>query len=129
MNPWTIIFEYDGKHDVVTATFKNVELNTADDVTRWRREVEERLAKFGKKVDLLIDLTGLVVKFGAGRTFGQVRTEVLAKFTNRSYRFGGDDMTRLFVNTSGMISGAATNAFKTRDEALAALLKARASNG
>lgn len=123
---WTIFFDYDARNDVVTASFKDVVLQTAEDVERWRNEVEERLGKFGKKVDLLIDLTGLIVKFTAGRTFGQVRKDVLAKHTHRSFRYGGDEMTRLFVNTSGMITGAAANTFATREEALAALLADRA---
>ncbi len=123
---WSMFFDYDGKNDVVTATFKDVVLQTPDDVERWRRDVEERLAKFDRKVDLLVDLSGLVVKFTAGRVFGQIRTEVLARYTRRSYRFGGDEVTRMFVNTSGMIMGAATNTYPTREEALAALLAARA---
>lgn len=123
---WSMFFDYDGKNDVVTATFKDVVLQTPDDVERWRRDVEDRLAKFDRKVDLLVDLSGLVVKFTAGRVFGQIRTEVLARYTRRSYRFGGDEVTRMFVNTSGMIMGAATNTYPTREEALAALLAARA---
>lgn len=125
---WSMFFDYDGKHDVVTATFKDVVLNTAEDVERWRRDVEDRFAKFGRKVDLLIDLSGLVVKFGAGRVFGQVRSEVLARNTRRSFRFGGDATTRTFVNTSGMITGAAVNNYNTREEALAALLADRAKD-
>lgn len=126
---WSMFFDYDGKHDVVTATFKDVVLNTAEDVERWRKDVEERLEKFNGKVDLLIDLSGLVVKFTAGRVFGQARSEVLERYARRSFRFGGDDVTRMFVNTSGMIRGAATNTFKTREEALAALLADRANGG
>jgi hypothetical protein len=122
---WSMFFDYDGKHDVVTATFKDVVLQNADDVERWRKDVEERLGRFNGKVDLLIDLTGLVVKFTAGRVFGQARTEVLARYTRRSFRYGGDETTRMFVNTSGMIMGAATNTYPTREEALAALLAAR----
>lgn len=123
---WSMFFDFDAKHDVVTASFKDVVLTSNEDVERWRREVEERLAGFKKKVDLLIDLSGLVVQFGAGRTFGQIRKEVLSQYTQRSFRYGGNEMTRLFVNTSGMITGAATNAYETREEALTALLKDRA---
>ncbi len=118
---WRMSFDYDGVHDVVTATFEDCILNNALDVARWRTEVEGHLSKFPSKVDLLINLDGLVVKFTAGRVFGKERREVLERYTHRSYRYGGDEMTRMFVLTSGAINGAAVNHYNNRDEALAAL--------
>jgi len=85
------------------------------------REVEGHLSKYPGKVDLLINLDGLVVKFTAGRVFGKERREVLERYTHRSYRFGGDEMTQMFVLTSGAINGAAVNHYTSREEALAAL--------
>ncbi|NOK03805.1 MULTISPECIES: hypothetical protein [Myxococcus] len=118
---WSMSFEYDAPNDVVTAYFTDCVLVSEADVLRWRKEVEEHLSKYPPKVDLLINLDGLVVKFTAGRVFGKERREVLERYTHRSYRFGGDEMTRMFVLTSGAINGAAVNHFTTRDEALAAL--------
>jgi hypothetical protein len=118
---WSMRFEYDIQNDVVTAYFTDCVLVNEADVLRWRREVEQHLSKYPGKVDLLINLDGLVVKFTAGRVFGKERSEVLERFTHRSYRFGGDDMTRMFVLTSGAINGAAVNHYSTREEALAAL--------
>ncbi len=118
---WSMRFEYDIQHDVVTAYFTDCVLVNEADVLRWRREVEQHLSKYPGKVDLLINLDGLVVKFTAGRVFGKERSEVLERFTHRSYRYGGDDMTRMFVLTSGAINGAAVNHYSTREEALAAL--------
>lgn len=118
---WGMTFEYDAANDVVTAQFTDCVLVTAEDVLRWRREVEGHLSKYGRKVDLLINLDGLVVKFTAGRTFGKERREVLERFSARSFRFGGDDMTRMFVSTSGAINNAAVNHYANRDEALQAL--------
>jgi hypothetical protein len=114
-------FDYDEVHDVVTANFEDCILNNSLDVARWRTEVEGYLSRYPSKVDLLINLDGLVVKFTAGRIFGKERREVLERYTHRSYRFGGDEMTRMFVLTSGAINGAAVNHYSTRDEALAAL--------
>ncbi|QRK10765.1 hypothetical protein JQX13_12235 [Archangium violaceum] len=122
---WRMSFDYDEVHDVVTATFEDCILNNALDVARWRTEVEGHLSRFPSKVDLLINLDGLVVKYTAGRVFGRERTEVLARYTQRSFRYGGDEMTKMFVSTSGVINGAAVNVFNSRDEALAALLADR----
>ncbi|MCP3099300.1 hypothetical protein LZ198_10495 [Myxococcus sp. K15C18031901] len=118
---WNMTFEYDAPNDVVTAHFTDCLLVNEEDVLRWRREVEGHLSKYPGKVDLLINLDGLVVKFTAGRVFGKERREVLERYTHRSYRFGGDEMTRMFVLTSGAINGAAVNHYASRDEALAAL--------
>ena len=124
---WKMSFDYDEKHDVVTATFQDCILNNALDVARWRTEVEGFLSRYPSKVDLLINLDGLVVKYTAGRVFGRERTAVLSRYTLRSFRFGGDEMTRMFVSTSGVISGAAVNVYASRDAALKALLADRAS--
>ncbi|WNG32476.1 hypothetical protein F0U60_01855 [Archangium minus] len=123
---WRMSFDYDEVHDVVTATFEDCVLNNALDVARWRTEVEGHLSRYPSKVDLLINLDGLVVKYTAGRVFGRERTEVLARYTQRSFRYGGDEMTKMFVSTSGVINGAAVNVYNSRDEALKALLADRA---
>jgi len=122
---WKIHFEHDAVHDVVTAYFQDCVLNNALDVARWRTEVEASLSRYPAKVDLLINLDGLVVKYTAGRVFGRERSEVLGRYTKRSFRFGGDEMTRMFVSTSGVINGAAVNIYKDREEALQALLADR----
>jgi hypothetical protein len=122
-------FDYDEVHDVVTANFEDCILNNSLDVARWRTEVEGYLSRYPSKVDLLINLDGLVVKYTAGRVFGRERTQVLARYTRRSFRFGGDEMTKMFVSTSGAINGAAVNVYRSRDEALKALLADRASGG
>jgi hypothetical protein len=122
---WKIHFEHDAAHDVVTAYFQDCILNNALDVARWRTEVEAALSRYPSKVDLLINLDGLVVKYTAGRVFGRERSEVLGRYTKRSFRFGGDEMTRMFVSTSGVINGAAVNIYKDREEALQALLADR----
>jgi hypothetical protein len=122
---WRMSFDYDEVHDVVTASFEDCILNNSMDVARWRTEVEGHLSRYPSKVDLLINLDGLVVKYTAGRIFGRERAEVLGRFTKRSFRFGGDEMTKMFVATSGAINGAAVNVYRSRDEALQALLADR----
>lgn len=126
---WRMSFDYDEVHDVVTASFEDCILNNSLDVARWRTEVEGHLSRYPSKVDLLINLDGLVVKYTAGRVFGRERTEVLSRYTKRSFRFGGDEMTKMYVSTSGVINGAAVNVYASREEALKALLADRAAGG
>ena len=118
-------FEYDPQNDVVIARFTRFLLVSAADVQQWRADMEEKLAQFGRKVDLLIDLDGLEVTFTAGRLFGQARREVLERFTQRAYCFGGDDMTRMFLSTSGVLHGHPVSQYETRVQALLALLADR----
>ena len=122
---WKATFSFDQKNDVVTARFNEVLLQNAADVERWRQLVEGHISVYGRKVDLLIDLSGLVVKSSAGRLFGVVRAAVLAKYTNRSFRFGGDQRTQMFIQTSAVLDGTASNIYATEADALAALLKDR----
>ena len=120
---WKMSFDYDEEHDVVTASFQGCVLNGSLDVARWRAEVEGFLSRYPAKVDLLINMDGLVVKYTAGRLFGRERSEVLARYSRRSIRYGGDEMTRVSVDTSG----AAVSIYRSRDEALKALLADRAA--
>jgi hypothetical protein len=115
-------FEYDPQNDVVHARFTRFLLVSASDVQQWRADMEEKLTQFGRKVDLLIDLEGLEVTFTAGRLFGQARREVLERYTQRAYCYGGDDMTRMFLSTSGVLHGHPVNQCETRVQALIALL-------
>ena len=118
-------FEYDPKHDLVHVQFTRCLLVNAQDVQNWKADMEEKLSIFGRKMDLLIDLDGLEVTFTAGRLFGQARREVLEKYALRAFCYGGDEMTKMFVSTSGVINGAAVNVYRSRDEALRALLADR----
>ena len=122
---WRMTFEYDPQNDVVLARFTRFLLVSTADVQQWKADMEEKLTQFGRKVDLLIDLDGLEVTFTAGRLFGQARREVLERFTQRAYCFGGDDMTRMFLSTSGVLHGHPVNQHETRVQALLALLADR----
>lgn len=118
-------FRHDTIYDVVEARFEGVELNGEADVLRWKLEVERHLSAFGKKVYLLIDLRGLMVRPAASLSFGRHRTEVLQRFTEMSFRYNGDLRTRASVSTSHTLYNAASNMYGTREEALAALLSTR----
>jgi hypothetical protein len=122
---WWISFTYDAVNDVVEATFRDVILETEEDVLCWRREVEKRFQRYGRPVDLLIDLEGLIVKPTAARSFGAHRAEVLAEHTRVSFRWNGNRQTRTSIYTSSVIHGADANIYDSRDDALKALLAHR----
>jgi hypothetical protein len=122
---WWISFTYDAVNDIVDAAFRDVVLETDDDVLCWRREVERRFQRYGRPVDLIINLDGLIVKPTAARSFGAHRAEVLAENTRVSYRFNGNPQTRTSIYTSAVIHGADANIYESRDEALKALLANR----
>lgn len=118
-------FRYLKEDDAVLAEFENVELVTPADAQKWAREVDLRLASFGKKVDLLINLDGLKVRPGASREFGKLRAKVLAKHSNQSYRFGGDRSTLTSVHTSAVLEQTAANVYGSFEEARTALKRDR----
>lgn len=122
-------FVLDEQYQFVEAFFDGCELRTLADVMAWRTGVERELARFGHKVELLINLDGLVVRPSAARAFGEHRSQVLSQFVNRSFRYGGDAATRTSVFTSSVFTGADANVYPSRSAALAALLEARRNDG
>ena len=61
----------------------------ASDMTQAMRSFDRKTKITTATKNLLINLDGLVVKFTAGRVFGKERSEVLERFTHRSFRYGG----------------------------------------
>jgi hypothetical protein len=118
-------FQYDPSLDAVHASFTDCVLSTPKDVERWEREVKARLATFGRKVDLLIDMSGLIVKPAVSTLFGEARARVLRMYANRSFRYGADRSTRISVFTSSVIHQIDANVFATREEAIEALIQSR----
>lgn len=118
-------FTLDPEHGFVEASFRDYVLRTEADVLAWRAIVEREFARFGRKVDLLINLDGLVVKPSAARAFGVNRAAVLAQFTTHSVRYGGDLSTKTTVFTTAVQDGADANVYPSREAAVAALLEAR----
>jgi hypothetical protein len=118
---WNMSFEYQAQHDVVHARFTGCLLVSPEDVSRWKAEVEEKLAAFGRRVDLMLDLEGLEVTFNAGRLFGLARHEVLERFTLRANCYGGDETTRMFLATSGVLHGRPMAHLENLEAALVAM--------
>jgi hypothetical protein len=118
----------DDKLGVVEALFSGFELRTEADVLRWKTSVERELARFGRRVTLLINLDGLSVRPAAAKAFGAHRAQVLERFALRSFRYGGDGTTKTTVFTTSVLSGAEANIHPSREEALPALMQSLADH-
>lgn len=114
-------FEFLSDCEAVHASFTNYVLEEKADVDRWEREVSQKLAGFGRKVDLIIDMNGLVVRAKAGSAFGTARARVLKTYAKHSVRYGGDRATRTSVLTSAAIHAIEANFNETKEDAIAAL--------
>lgn len=118
-------FLHDSALDVVESISDQVVLNSPADVDEWATHVSDALAGFGKKVWLLINLDGLVVRPTASAAFGKRRAEVLQRFARASVRYGGDPWTLVSISTSAERHHTHGNVFATREEALRFLLALR----
>ena len=114
-------FDYLAEHDAVHAAFTDYVLETKEDVERWEREVSQKLATYGRSVDLIIDMNGLSVRAKVGSDFGTARARVLMKYALHSVRYGGDRATRTSVLTSAAIHAIEANFHETKEEAITAL--------
>ncbi len=123
--PGNVTIEYDPQNDLVQVRFTRCILVNRADVKEWRADLEEKLGGFGRKMDVVIDLDGLEVTFTAGRLFGQARWEVLERYALRASCYGGDELTRMFLSTSGVLHGYPVMESDTREQAVAALKAAR----
>ena len=123
--PWSMRFDYDVTIDAVHASFTDCVLSTAADVTRWEREVSLRLSTFSRRVDLIIDMSGLLVRPAVSALFGKARSRVLGTYSIHSFRYGADRATSISVLTSAAIHGVDANVCETRADAVAALLASR----
>jgi hypothetical protein len=119
----------DEKEGIVETLFNGFEMRSEADVIRWRTAVERELGKFGRRLMLLINLDGLVVRPAAAKAFGQHRAEVLERFSIHSFRYGGDGATKTTVFTTAVLAGAEANVYPTREAAFAALKAAVAARG
>jgi hypothetical protein len=102
---------------------RGIVLEDETDVRTWSDEVDREFSALGigRRVPLLIDLAGLQVRPKASVAFGRARSDLLAKFTTTSVRYGADAWTKVSIETSRVLHGTEANVCSTRDEAIACL--------
>ena len=120
-----IRFTEDQELDIVEAHFDGLVLTSPAEAEYWARHVSAMLGDFGRKLWLLIDLEGLIVRPPASAAFGRLRADVLQRHAHASVRYGADPWTRVSIKTSAVVHQTHGNVFATREEALRCLLDLR----
>jgi hypothetical protein len=123
---WTMYFWHEPVQDVITMTFQDCVVETAEEATDFMCVVFLHIQRHRTPADVLIDYGGLTIKPQAAHQFGLERAEFRRRFVRRSFRFNvGMNSSRTAIYTSAVLTGAETNIYPTREDALAALLAER----
>ena len=119
---------YVKEHDCLLLTYGEIGLRTPADVAVLREELTPKLAGFRRRMELVINFGGLVVKPAAARAFAELRARLVERFILRIYRFGGTAAIRTAVHTSAVISNTPSRLFVTYEQAIEAMLRDRAAS-
>lgn len=121
-----IVFRYDAENDIVIAT-PFWKLQTEDDARAWYRQYETYMKRFRRKMDFIVVLDELDVGQAIGPYWGDLRAELLSRYTRLNYRVRGKRTVKLYVNTSDARHNVATQDASSVEEAVAAILRTRAA--
>jgi hypothetical protein len=121
-----IHFQYRCLHDVVIAHV-DWHLETVDDLDVWFKQYEAYFeGRFAEKVDLVLELSKFRLSPRIAPRFRELRSTILARYVNRSYRVKEPNMERAMMYAGAVLNGGPANHFDSMEEALAALLRDRA---
>jgi hypothetical protein len=118
---------YVKEHDCLLLTYGEIELRTPDDVEVLGEDLTHKLAGFHRRMDLVINFGGLVVKSAAAASFAELRKLLVERYLLGTYRFGGTAAMRTAVHTSAVITNTPSRLFETYEQAIEALLRDRAA--
>ena len=120
----TIIFEIDKANDIVIAKPKwNIE--TKEDCEIWYKQWEDYLSKFGKKIDIVVDLKEFKIASPIAEAWGEYRAKLNNNFFRFSYRVNPELLTGIFIKTSGVRYHAATKEANSIESAIVAIKEER----
>ncbi len=121
-----IHFQYRCLHDVVIA-YVDWRLETLEDLEVWSRQYEKYFeGRFAEKVDLVLELSKFRLSPRLAPRFRELRSVILNKYVNRSYRVNEPTMERAMMYAGSVLNGGPANQFDSIEEALAALARDRA---
>jgi hypothetical protein len=124
-----INFQYRCLHDVVIA-YVDWHLETPEDLEVWARQYESYFeGRFPDKVDLVLELSKFRLSPRLAPRFRELRSSILTKYVNLSYRVNEPLMERAMMYAGSVLNGGPANAFDSIEEALAALMRDRAEEG
>lgn len=110
-------FVYDRENDLILAT-PHWKIETREDVDAWLQQFSAYFDKFNRRMDLIVVLDDFEIGKTIGVVWGEARARMHQRFTRFSVRVRASDRVKLFVNTSGVRYGAATEEVGTVEEAL-----------
>ena len=120
----TILFDQDKLNHIIIAKPKwNVE--TTEDCEIWYQQWADYLTKFGKKIDIVVDLNEFKVAAKIAETWGEYRAKLNNEFFRFSYRVNPELMTGIFIKTSGVRYHAATKEANSIESAIVAIKEER----
>ena len=124
--------EKDPTLDACTITHVAVRLETPEDLAEWRAQLMAGMeaAAGSGRVYLLVDYRGFWINPLLADEYGKVAEELRRRFAIDVFRYGAEDpLSSASARLQAMRRSHASNLFATRREAIAALVKARATAG
>jgi hypothetical protein len=113
---------------VCTIKHDAVHLEEPEDVKQWQQLVMSKLqsALGSRKTYILVDYNGFTVNPLMADAYGKVAEEIRRRFAKDVFRYGAKDpLSAASARLQSIKRAHKSNIFATRDEALAALSKAR----
>lgn len=121
-----IHFQYRCLHDVVIAHV-DWRLESLEDLEVWAKQYETYFeGRFAERVDLVLELSKFRLSPRIAPRFRQLRSVILTKYVNRSYRVNEPTMERAMMYAGAVLNGGPANQFDSIEEALEALARDRA---
>lgn len=121
-----IQFQYRCLHDVVIA-YVDWRLETLEDLEVWAKQYDTYFeGRFTEKVDLVLELSKFRLSPRIAPRFRELRSAILNKYVNRSYRVNEPTMERAMMYAGAVLNGGPANQFDSIEDALAALARDRA---
>jgi hypothetical protein len=124
-----LVWHYDVANDVVTLSYVGLVLETEADAAWFERECEAFWKRFHASAasparkDLLVDMSGIVVKPAVASAWNGIRQRMAAKHIAKTYRYGGiDRRTVTAVHLGQVLNRTDGTIYADREQALAALL-------
>ncbi len=115
-----------------TISHEDVRLESAEDVADWRRQVVAQLAAVvgQNRVHFLVDYHGFSVSPLVAEGYGRVAEEVRRRWAKDVFRYGPTSpLSAASVRLQSMRHAHASNLYRTREDAVAALMQAYPSQG
>jgi hypothetical protein len=124
----TIVFEQDKVNDIIIARPKwNIE--TKEECEIWYQQWSDYLTKFGRKIDIVVDLKDFKISPQLADIWGEFRAKLNNNFFRFSYRVNPELLTGIFIKTSGVRYQAATKEANSVESAIIAIKEERKKLG